>query len=337
MTGSTTDMATEAGLRHVSGEEPGIRRIKRGHGFSYVNPDGSVVAPAVREWIKSLAVPPAWSDVWISRDDTAHILATGYDDAGRKQYIYHPGWEDIRDEVKFDRVGQFGRRLSTLRRRIDSDLREPGLNRPKVVALAVAVLDRTLIRVGNAQYVDANESYGLTTLTPEHVEVNGSRVRLEFAGKGGADQQVAFFDPRLSRLIARCEEVTGQTLFSYENEHGTGAITSTDVNAYLADTTGRAFTAKELRTWGATSIVTGELGRRADATGEPHRDFLEAVDVAAEKLGNTREICRSSYVHPLTREAYVSGQLADVWRRAHRGKWVSRPESAVNLLLSSNT
>lgn len=328
-------LAAEAGLRYVSDEEPGIRRIKRGRGFSYVGVDGSALNGLDRDWIGSLAIPPAWSDVWICPHQHGHILATGYDDAGRKQYIYHPRWEDVRDEVKFDRMGPFGRRLPRLRRRIDSDLRRSGLERPKVVALAVAVLDQTLIRVGSPRYVEENESYGLTTLRTDHVAVNGSHVHLSFAGKGGADQQVAFSDRRLSALIARCQDLAGQTLFSYESGDGVDAISSTDVNAYLAEAAGEEFTAKDFRTWGATAIVTGELAV-ADVPGaETNGRFLSAVDVAAERLGNSRDICRNSYVHPVVEEAFASGDLTAAWRRSRRSKWLSRAESTVKRLLGS--
>ena len=331
---SAGDLADEAGLRYVSDEEPGIRRVGRGKGFSYHDPDGSVLNGQHREWIQSLAIPPAWSDVWISPDPDTHILATGYDDAGRKQYIYHPRWEEARDRAKFDRMGLFGERLRTLRSQVDADLKQSGLPRRKVAALAVAVLDRTLIRVGNTAYADANESYGLTTLRTSHVEVNGSHVSLSFAGKGGADQHLAFSDRRLARLIARCDELEGQTLFSYDAGDRTGTICSTDVNAYLAEATGREFTAKDVRTWGASSIVAGELGRRGSAPDDAHGSFLDAVDVAAERLANTRDVCRNSYVHPAIEGAYASGDLAAIWHRARPGRWISRPESAMRLLLS---
>lgn len=337
MAAPAVDLATEAGLRYVSDEEPGIRRLKRGKGFSFVRSDGSIVEGAARERVRSLAIPPAWTEVWIAPDEDAHILATGYDDAGRKQYIYHPRWEEVRDQAKFDRLRRFGGVIGHLRRQVDSDLRQNGLERSKVVALAVAVLDRTLIRVGNQQYADTNESYGLTTLTTDHVEVNGAHVRLSFAGKGGADQQLAFSDRRLARLIADCEELGGQTLFSYESGGGTSTIGSSEVNAYLAEITGQDCTSKDFRTWGATSIVVGELAQEGPEAGEAETAFSRAVDVAAEKLGNSREVCRDSYVHPIARDAHLSGALASAWRHTRRGKWVSRSESALNLLLSNES
>lgn len=329
---ASEELATGAGLRYVSDEGPGHRRIRRGKGFSYVDAAGEPLSEDETEWARSLVIPPAWTDVWISPDRRGHILATGYDDAGRKQYIYHPDWEDARDQAKFDRMGDFGARLPRLRRRIDRDLRRPGMERPKVVALAVAVLDRTLIRVGNRQYAESNDSYGLTTLTHEHVELNGSHVALAFAGKGGAEHTLAFSDRRLASLLSRCQELRGQTLFSYESADGVGTIGSTDVNDYLADATGKAFTAKDFRTWGATSIVTGNLAG-SPPENDPVKRFLQAVDCAAERLGNTRQVCRASYVHPVVEESLEDGRLEAAWRRSRSGKWISRPESAVRRLL----
>lgn len=326
-------LASEAGLRYVAEETPGLRRVRRGRGFSYLAPDGSTVNGPDRERIESLVIPPAWDDVWISPDPAGHILATGYDRAGRKQYVYHPVWEQVRDEAKFERMGEFGRRLPRLRRRLDGDLRRPGLSREKVTALAVAVLDRTLIRVGNRKYADENEAYGLTTLTCEHVEVDGFHVHLEFAGKGGADHQLVFRDRRLASLIARCQELEGQTLFGYESADGVSSITSTDVNGYLADAMSGPFTAKDIRTWGASTAVCEAL-----ATGPKDEDeetrLLRAIDLTAEKLGNTREVCRSSYLHPIIPESFRDGTLQEAWSRSRSGTWLGRSESAVNRLIA---
>ncbi|HSJ34998.1 MAG TPA: DNA topoisomerase IB [Acidimicrobiia bacterium] len=330
---TSLELAATAGLRYVSDEAPGSRRVRRGKGFSYVDAAGESLPEAEREWIRSLAIPPAWTDVWICPHRDGHILATGYDEAGRKQYIYHPAWEEARDEAKFERLGDFGSRLASLRRRIDSDLRRPGLERDKVVALAVAVLDRTLIRVGNRQYAESNDSYGLTTLTREHVELNGSRVSLAFVGKGGAEHELAFSDRRLASLLTKCQELGGQTLFGFESEAGVGTIGSGDVNDYLADATGRPFTAKDFRTWGATSIVVGHLAT-CNGVETPQTHFLEAVDVAADRLGNTRQVCRASYVHPVIEAATEDGRIAEAWRRSRSGKWLTRPESAVRRLLN---
>lgn len=325
-------IAAEAGLHYVSEETPGLRRIRRGKGFSYVTPNGKPVNGSVRDWISSLVIPPAWENVWISPDRSGHILATGHDNAGRKQYIYHPAWEDMRDEVKFERMGDFGRRLASLRRRLDSDLRRPGLAKDKVTGLAVAILDRTLIRVGNRRYAEENDAYGLTTLTCDHVEIDGPHVHLGFAGKGGADHELVFQDRRLASLISRCQELAGQTLFGYESEEGVTSITSTDVNQYVADVMAGPFTAKDFRTWGASISIAEELATASDV--DPAAELLRAIDATAEKLGNTREVCRNSYLHPLIPQAFEDGSLKTAWACSRRGTWLARAESTVNRLIA---
>jgi DNA topoisomerase I len=326
-------LAADAGLHYIGDELPGLRRIRRGKGFSYVGPDGSAIEGEDRARIGSLAIPPAWSDVWISPDPLGHILATGQDAAGRKQYIYHPAWETIRDAAKFERMGEFGARVGGLRRQVDTDLRRTGLDRRKVTALAIAVLDRTLIRVGNQRYADENEAYGLTTLTSDHVTVEGFDVQLEFAGKGGADHELAFKDRRLASLIVRCQDLAGQTLFSYPTEDGPSAITSTDVNMYLADAMTGEFTAKDVRTWGASTAVAENL--MSDRDPDIESRLLRAIDIAAERLGNTREVCRTSYVHPVIPESFEDGSLVEAWGRSRRGQWLDRAESTVNRLMAA--
>jgi DNA topoisomerase-1 len=326
-------LAADAGLQYVSDQGPGLRRVRRGKGFSYIDPSGIAVDTRTRELIGSLAIPPAWTEVWISPDPSGHILATGQDAAGRKQYIYHPAWEAIRDEVKFERMGEFGTRVTKLRRQIDADLRTPGLSRRKVTALSTAVLDRTLIRVGNRKYADENEAYGLTTLTSDHVEVDGVHVHLEFAGKGGADHEMVFKDRRLAALIARCQELEGQTLFSYEGEDGPGAVTSADINSYVAEVMSGLFTAKDFRTWGASTAVAEHLA--TGSGGDDEGILLAAIDIAAEKLGNTREVCRSSYLHPAIPEAFHDGTLQTAWNQSRRGRWLGRAESTVNRLMAA--
>lgn len=327
-------LAAEAGLHYVETGAPGMQRVRRGRGFSYVRSDGTSADRRARQWIESLAIPPAWQDVWISNDRLGHILATGVDQAGRKQYVYHPDWVAIRDEVKFDRLADFGDGLTDLRRGLDRALRQPGLTREKVAALAVAILDRTLIRVGNRRYADENESYGLTTLTCDHIEVNGSHVHLEFAGKGGADVEIVFKDRRLSSLVRRCQELEGQTLFSYPADGGTlEPLTSTDVNNYLATAMGGPFTAKDFRTWGASSLVLREL---ANAQDDDPKAVIAAVDAAADHLGNTRAVCRDSYVHPAIFDAHRNGSLDEAWRSSRTGKWLSRSESALRRLIGAD-
>lgn len=326
------EMATAAGLRYVDEEMPGERRIRRGRRFSYVDRRGSVVSDSRREWIESLVIPPAWEDVWIAPGTKGHLLATGVDAAGRKQHIYHPDWAEARDAAKFERMETFGRRLTRLRRDVDADLRRSHLPRRKVVALAVAVLDQTLIRVGGRQWEGVEESYGLTTLTTDQVEVEGGHVHIEYAAKGGMDHELAFRDRRLAGLIARCQELGGQTLFSYETGEETRSISSTDVNDYLDDTMGADFSAKDFRTWGASALVTGALAITEEA--KPETAILEAIDHAADLLGNTRAVFRGSYLHPAVPEAYLKGRLDAAWRRSRRGRWLSRPESTLNRVLA---
>jgi DNA topoisomerase-1 len=336
MTGAESSMlADEAGLRYVEPETPGHRRVRRGRGFSYVSPEGEIVSDRIRERIEKLVIPPAWEEVWIARDPLGHIQATGVDKAGRKQYIYHPLWEEVRDEAKFDRLAPFGRGLAGLRRWIDADLRKRGLPRAKVVALAVAVLDATLVRVGNRRYAEDNESYGLTTITCDHVHVDGLHVHLAFSGKGGAEHELVFKDRRLAGLVSGCQELSGQTLFSYETPHGdVSSISSSDVNAYLSETPGGPFTAKDFRTWGASSQVLGELARNLGVEDADER-LRQAIDVAADRLGNTREICRDSYVHPRVIAVNTDGTLEAGWSRRRAGKWLNRDESALRHLLDT--
>jgi DNA topoisomerase-1 len=329
------DLADDAGLVYMTDEAPGYRRVRRGKGFSYLGPNGNTVSESERDRIGALAIPPAGEQVWISPEPLAHILATGYDIAGRKQYVYHPVWEELRDEVKFERTSHFGRQIARLRKRVDGDLRKRGLNREKVVALAVAVLDRTLIRVGNRRYAEANDSYGLTTLTDRHVEVNGHHVHIGFEGKGGAENQVAFEDRRLATLIARCQELNGQTLFSYEADGEISAIHSNDVNAYLTSVTRSRFTAKDMRMLGATTLVAGELAAAISGEDKADQQVREAIEVASIALGNSMAVCRDSYVHPEIPEAFVDGRLHEAWRSSRRGKWLSRPESTVNRLFGN--
>ncbi|MEX0797299.1 MAG: DNA topoisomerase IB [Acidimicrobiia bacterium] len=329
------DQAAEAGLLYMTDEAPGHRRIRRGKGFTYVTSSGKTVGKSERERIKSLAIPPAWETVWISPELLGHILATGHDAAGRKQYIYHPLWEVVRDEVKFQRMGEFGAQIARIRKLVDTDLRRRGLGREKVVALAVAVLDRTLIRVGNRRYADENGSYGLTTLTEQHLGLNGHQVQLDFEAKGGAEHQVVFESRQLASLLARCQELRGQTLFSYEVDGDIGAIRSDDVNDYLSAAAGFRCTAKDMRTWGATTHVVQQLAA-ASQEGKQEARILQAIDSAAEALGNTRAVCRASYVHPEISDAYLDGRLDDAWERSRRGPWLSRAESAGRKILESD-
>ena len=329
-------LAERARLHYVSDEEPGISRRRRGKGFSYAGPDGKTVSKADHQRISALVIPPAWTDVWISRDEQSHLQATGRDAAGRKQYIYHPGWEEVRDEAKFERLGPFGRALPGLRKQIQRDLGQRGLPHQKVIALAAAMLDETLIRIGNKYYTQQNGSFGLTTLQIDHASIDGKLVTLEFTGKGGVDQTVAFENARLAALVSRCQDLEGQDLFSYPSGDGVASVTSSDVNGYLREATGLDFTAKDFRTWGASALATAHLGQAGPPDGvSDDRVVLEAVDVAAEALGNTRAVARASYIHPIVPEAYVSGALHKAWTQSRSGRVMKRPESALFRLLNS--
>ncbi|MEX2424986.1 MAG: DNA topoisomerase IB [Acidimicrobiia bacterium] len=321
-------LAEEVGLTYADEGTQWRRRVGRGRGFIYQEPDGTPVDDQARAWVETLAIPPAWKSVRIARRADTHIVATGHDSQGRKQYIYHPQWEEIREEVKFGRMWEFGRRIGRLRKRMDSDLRHPGLPHPKVMALAVAVLDRTLIRIGNRRSAAESDAYGLTTLTADHVRVNGSHVHIEFVGKGGADNDVAFEDRRLAALIAQCGELSGQSLFSYTAGDTISSIGSGDVNGYLAAAMGGRFTAKDFRTWGATTTAAQELADD-DGDSDPEEVVLAAMDKTAERLGNSRDVCRVSYVHPTVIDAFHDGRLQEAWRRSRAGVWLQRAESAV--------
>jgi DNA topoisomerase-1 len=329
-------LAERAQLRYVSDEEPGISRRKRGKGYSLLGPDGAAVTEVDRARISALVIPPAWTDVWICQDERGHLQATGRDAAGRKQYIYHSDWDEVRDEAKFDRLEPFGKALPRLRKQYRADLRQRGLTHGKVVALATALLDQTLIRIGNQYYADQNGSFGLTTLDVDHAEIDGSLIRLTFAGKGGVEQEVKLEDARLAALVSQCQELSGQHLFSYTTGDSVAAVTSNDVNDYLRRVTGDDFSAKDFRTWGASSLATAHLGQAGVPDGDSDdRLIIEAVDLAADALGNTRAVCRASYIHPIVSDAYISGDLHRAWTQSRSGPLMKRPENALKRLLGA--
>ena len=332
------EAAAEAGLRYVSDEQPGIRRRKRGSGFGYTKPDGSVITdPWERERIAAIAIPPAWTDIWICPRPDGHILATGRDAKGRKQYRYHPLWREVRDGDKFDNLAAFGRSLPELRRAVDADLKRKGMPREKVLGLVVKLLDDTLIRVGNEAYATDNESFGLTTLKRDHVEVDGSRMTFDFVGKSGMEHFIAFEDARLARIVHQCHELGGQDLFTYKADGAAVDVTSSDVNAYLRELAGSAVTAKDFRTWGGTAVAAAALAvsRTPKSETQAEKAVLSAYDVAAEVLGNTRAVCRSCYVHPSIPEAYRSGDLHEAWRHARDTPTMDRKERTVLRLLTT--
>lgn len=307
------ESARAAGLRYVTDKTPGIRREQHGEDFVYVSPSGTRISEEQElERIKSLAIPPAWTDVWICTNPRGHIQATGHDAKGRKQYRYHPKWQAVRAETKYHRSVAFGEALPRIRERIEADLARPGLPREKVLAAIVRLLDETAIRIGNEEYAKENESYGLTTMHNEHADVEGATVRFQFKGKSGKDHEVEVEDRRVARIIRKLEDLPGQHLFEYKDENGeVHSVESSDVNDYLREISGEDFTAKDFRTWEATVIVAHELrgvGAAETKTATKHNE-KEAISKAAEHLGNTPTILKKSYVHPAVLEGYENGAL----------------------------
>jgi DNA topoisomerase-1 len=311
--------ADEAGLRYVTDASPGIRRRRAGRGFSYIGPDGERIEDAEHvAWIKSLAIPPAWTDVWICTSRRGHLQATGRDARGRKQYRYHPDWRAVRDEAKYGRMIAFGQALPGIRERVDADLRRHGLPRERVLAAVVRLLEKTRMRIGNEEYARDNRSYGLTTLRDHHAEVGTTRIRFRFRSKGGKVSDVELTDARLARLVTRCQELPGQELFAYLDADGeVRSIGSSDVNDYLREITGQDFTAKDFRTWSGTVLAAWALEelQAVDSESQAKRNVVRAVEQVAEWLGNTPAVSRRSYVHPAVIDAYLDG---DVVREARQ-------------------
>lgn len=312
---TSVSAAADARLVLSSDCEPGIRRAPAPGGFVYRHEDGTTVSPRDVERIERLKIPPAWTDVWICASPDGHIQATGRDARGRKQYRYHERWRTTRDDTKYGRMAEFGDALPRIRVAVDRDLRRPVLDRRRVLALVVAVLDATLIRVGNSEYARDNESFGLTTLRDEHAEVSGGTVRLRFRGKAGKELRASIDNPRIARALSRTRELPGQELFQYVD--GTGqhkVVESGDVNTYLRDLSGADLTSKDFRTWGGSLAFALAL---RSAEGEPsERVVAAAVRQAAAVLGNTPAVCRRSYIHPGLIGLYLGGGFGDAWERA---------------------
>jgi DNA topoisomerase-1 len=334
--------AAAAGLRYVNDTRmPGIHRIGRAR-VRYVDPHGRTVRDrAVLRRIKSLAVPPAWTHVWICPDPRGHVQATGRDARGRKQYRYHPRWREVRDEVKYGRLLEFAAALPGLRRRVAADLKRTGLPREKVLATVVALLEKTLIRVGNEEYARANRSYGLTTLRDGHAKVRAGGISFEFRGKSGIVHRVGVQDARLARIVKACRDLPGQELFQYVDGDGARcSVGSADVNDYLRDACGEAFTAKDFRTWAGTVLVACALAgteRPASATAGK-RAVVQAIDSAAQRLGNTVAVCRKSYVHPSVVEGFLEGDvIAPARRSPARAGRLTADEAAVARLIDRRT
>lgn len=314
------ELTAAVGLVYVTDSEPGIRRVRRGDKFVYLDADNRALRDGkTLERIARLAIPPAYERVWVCNDDRGHLQATGYDDRGRKQYRYHPEWRAARDGAKFERMIEFGEALPKLRRRLSRDLARPGLPRDKVLATVVSLLDATRIRIGNTEYARENRSFGLTTLKDQHVRfVGDGRARFTFKGKGGIDHDVTIDDKRLSRVVRNCQHVPGQQLFQYLDDDGTRhPITSDLVNAYLQDAMGEDFTAKDFRTWSATlsaislmagtplpEAVNGRVSEKAFKTA-----IVTAIKAVANELRNTPTVARKSYINPVVFSAWRSGSL----------------------------
>jgi len=308
-----------ARLRYVTDQGPGIRRIKSGSGFRYVGVSGQAVRRKdVVARIRALAIPPAWTDVWICPDPRGHLQATGRDAKRRKQYRYHPDWRKTRDETKFDRMQAFARALPVLRRRTQADLARPGLPRNKVLATIVQLLERSLIRVGNEEYAKQNHSFGLTTLRDRHVKVRGGTLQFQFRGKSGKHHTIDVNDWRLAHVVKQCRDLPGQELFQYVDENGRRQrVGSGDINNYVREVTGEEFTSKDFRTWWASVLAVCALRELQPGRTKTHseKNVLLAVDAVAGLLGNTRAVCRKSYVHPGVIDCYVEGSLEKVLDR----------------------
>ncbi len=307
------DAAESAGLRYVSDEQPGIRRRKAGKGFTYVKPGGSKVDDeATLKRIKTLAVPPAWTDVWICPHANGHIQATGRDAKGRKQYRYHARFREVRDGTKYEHMMAFAQALPAIRAKLKEHMALRGLPREKVLATVVHLLESTLIRVGNDDYVKQNKSYGLTTLRNKHVKVDGSELRFEFKGKSGKTWNLQVKDRRIAKIVRACQELPGQDLFQYIDEDGVQRdVTSADVNAYLKEITGKDITAKDFRTWAGTVLAALALKEfeTFDTQAKAKKNVRAAIERVASKLGNTPTICRKCYIHPEIMSSYVEGSL----------------------------
>jgi len=305
--------ADVAGLHYGNPEGIGIRRVPSGRGFLYRDARGKLVDDeAILARIRSLAIPPAYRDVWISKDAKGHIQAVGRDARGRKQYRYHPEWNTVRDAAKYGKLLVFAKALPQIRARVAHDLALPGLPKEKVLAAIVRLLERTLARVGNKEYAKTNHSFGLTTLRNRHVRVKGRQIVFDFRAKHGIHRHIDLEDRRLARIVKQCQELPGQELFCYLDDDGTPRnIGSEDVNAYLRAITGEEITAKDFRTWAGTKLAVvalrhiGGFSNKAGAK----KNVLRAIEAVAKLLGNTAAICRKCYIHPAVLDGYAAGRL----------------------------
>lgn len=334
--------AAEAGLRYVHVDRPGYTRHRAGTGFFYRDTRGNrITDERTLQRIASLAIPPAWTDVWICPSPNGHIQATGRDAKRRKQYRYHPRWREVRDAAKYGHMIAFGQALPAIRERIDHDLRRHGLPKDKLLAAIVHLLESTLIRVGNEEYARDNNSFGLTTMQDRHAETTSSTVTFTFRGKSGIAHEVDLHDRRMATIVRRSQELPGQELFQYIDDEGKPqSVTSDDVNAYLREISGEDFTAKDFRTWAGTLLAARALAgfEEVDSESAAKHNVVQAIERVAGRLGNTPAICRQCYVHPAVIDAYLDGdtlatirQRADTERAEHLGDLP--PEEAAVLML----
>jgi DNA topoisomerase-1 len=322
-----------AGLKYVRCDGVGIHRLRAGKTFRYLDPQGNAVRDRetlVR--IRSLVIPPAWDQVWICRSENGHLQATGYDARGRKQYRYHPRWRAVRDETKYHKLVAFAQALRQIRTRVERDLTLSGLPRPKILATVVRLLEATLIRVGNQEYARENNSFGLTTLREKHAQVNGTTLHFHFRGKSGQVHEIDLHDSRLARIVKHSQELPGEELFHYVDEEGQArSIDSADVNAYLHEIAGEEFTAKDFRTWAGTVLAWRALAAREACTSKTQakHNIVAAIQCVAERLGNTRAVCKKNYIHPAVVEAYLDGSLAKLLQ-ARAGNGLAKKRSSLS-------
>ena len=331
------ETAKAAGLRYVAECIEGIQRRRRGTGFVYLSStDKMVRAGRTLERIRFLVIPPAWENVWICPDSRGHIQAVGRDQRGRRQYLYHAKWREVRDENKYEHMIDFGKALPKIRRRVNRDMHRRGLPREKVLATMIRLLETSLIRVGNEEYARQNHSFGLSTMRDRHVEVKGGTIHFEFRGKSGVEHAVDIEDRRLAQIVKACQHLPGQELFQYVDANNERhAIGSDDVNGYLHAIAGKEFTAKDFRTWAGTiltAITLQKLGRFTSQT-QAKKNMLMAIKCVAQRLGNTKAICRKCYIHPAIFDAYLSGKFLNGLTEGKTPNALRPEEAAVMALL----
>jgi DNA topoisomerase-1 len=336
------EAAELAGLVYVSDQKPGISRRGQGDGVSYVAPNGKIIAQeATLERIRSLAVPPAYTDVWICSDPNGHIQATGRDAKGRKQYRYHPRFRDFRDSTKFEHMLSFAQALPAIRAKVAEHMAQRGLTREKVLATVVHLLETTMIRVGNDDYAKKNKSYGLTTLRDRHVAIDGSELKFRFKGKSGKSWNLKIKDRRVAKIVKACQDLPGQELFQYVDEEGdVRDVTSSDVNAYLREVAGIDITAKDFRTWTGTVLAALALAefQSVDTQAAAKKNVRAAIETVSVRLGNTPAVCRKCYVHPEILNCYLDQQLVleieeEIEQELSSGPGQLRPDEVVVLAL----